>query len=469
MESGAFEVLRNPDAVYQSCIDEDGSPILLTDVVVIGNGPSGLALSAFLAGWKPFYNKKSAHPSRVLHQKLLGHAETSLVDQELSCLEEYCAAEDGGRSAHPLSVLYDSLVRPDADLGHEHASSLRWEHKTEQRVPHVVIGAGPPGGSWNDYDDDIMPLSLSTWLDLPGFGISQWLGGQILCARLPCLVIRKYFKAYPKHMGIRKNLLSYATVTNVQKFIDTDGRHMWDVRGNHVNGPFHFRCKKVVLATGLKSPRMLNLPGEAQNERVLHDLQPLKQAIFNDIACTVDVMSGVCSMKPVLVVGDGITAADSVLHCLANNIPVIHLFRRSQKEIKSTLLGRLSNSIYPEYQSVVRLMVGREVDALYQPMPQSSVVAIDDAVAEVKSPSGETTVEFRYMVVCIGRRPDLHFLPSVSADLTAVHPLTYESPSAPGLYCVGPLAGDNFVRFLVGGCLGAARHIIASCASDDQI
>uniref|UniRef100_A0A914V4V2 Uncharacterized protein n=1 Tax=Plectus sambesii TaxID=2011161 RepID=A0A914V4V2_9BILA len=81
MESGAFETLLNPDAVYRSSTDEDGSPILLTDVVVIGNGPSGLALSAFLAGWKPFYNKKSAHPSRVLHQKLMGHAETSLVDQ----------------------------------------------------------------------------------------------------------------------------------------------------------------------------------------------------------------------------------------------------------------------------------------------------------------------------------------------------------------------------------------------------
>ena len=70
-------------------------------------------------------------------------------------MEEDCAVQDGGRSAHPLSVLYDSLVRPDADLGHEHASALRWEQKTEHRIPHVVIGTGPPGGSWNDYDDDV--------------------------------------------------------------------------------------------------------------------------------------------------------------------------------------------------------------------------------------------------------------------------------------------------------------------------
>lgn len=54
----------------------------------------------------------------------------------------------------------------------------------------------------------------------------------------------------------------------LQKFIDADGRHMWDVRGVHVNGPFHFRCKKVVLATGLKNPRLLHV----RDARAIADL-----------------------------------------------------------------------------------------------------------------------------------------------------------------------------------------------------
>lgn len=84
----------------------------------------------------------------------------------------------------------------------------------------------------------------------------------------------------------------------------------------------------------ISEPEFLQIPGEVGNARVVHDLQPLKQAILNDIACNVNDADAICSTKPVIVVGDGITAADSVLHCLASNIPVVHLFRRSQKEIK---------------------------------------------------------------------------------------------------------------------------------------
>lgn len=81
------------------------------------------------------------------------------------------------RSHRPLSTLYDSLVRPDADLGHHHMSCLEWKlanestssstnhHKvshdpenikfTRASISHIVLGSGPPGGSWNGYDDEV--------------------------------------------------------------------------------------------------------------------------------------------------------------------------------------------------------------------------------------------------------------------------------------------------------------------------
>jgi hypothetical protein len=36
MESSAFEALQNPQVVYKTSVDQDGAPVLYTDVVVIG-------------------------------------------------------------------------------------------------------------------------------------------------------------------------------------------------------------------------------------------------------------------------------------------------------------------------------------------------------------------------------------------------------------------------------------------------
>ena len=41
-----------------------------------------------------------------------------------------------------------------------------------------------------------------------------------------------------------------------------------------------------------------------------------------------------------------------------------------------------------------------------------------------------------------------------------INPFTYESVNEPALFAVGPLIGDNFVRFGMGGALGIASHFM---------
>uniref|UniRef100_A0A1I7WCS0 FAD_binding_3 domain-containing protein n=1 Tax=Heterorhabditis bacteriophora TaxID=37862 RepID=A0A1I7WCS0_HETBA len=134
-----------------------------TQVLIVGNGPAGLSLSAFLSGVLPFYNSDSPHPDPLVHHKLSERLDESLIDQDLS----WCDSRDElGDFSRPLSVLYDSLVRPGADLGGHLPSSLQWETIPNREVPHIVLGETSVGGSWNNYDGQttMIEYGLDKWV-----------------------------------------------------------------------------------------------------------------------------------------------------------------------------------------------------------------------------------------------------------------------------------------------------------------
>ena len=53
-----------------------------------------------------------------------------------------------GRSTNPVSILFDALAHPDADLGEDKPSLLEWKHREDLKLDHVVLGKGCPGGAW---------------------------------------------------------------------------------------------------------------------------------------------------------------------------------------------------------------------------------------------------------------------------------------------------------------------------------
>lgn len=143
------------------------------DVVIIGNGPSGLALSYMLAGnwpyWKP--DKITKHPDELLRARLnYADSNKSLVVQDLEALAEGLE----GRSTNPVSLLLDSLEHPCADLGMELPSMLEYKANPNTQVDHIVLGKGPPGGSWHRMDPNLRTLSLAAWMSLPGYSFGDW-------------------------------------------------------------------------------------------------------------------------------------------------------------------------------------------------------------------------------------------------------------------------------------------------------
>lgn len=82
----------------------------------------------------------------------------SLMERNL----EYLSSGLSGRSQNPTSVLLDQLQHPDADIGENKPSCLRWIFNAKNKIDHLVIGKGLVGGAWHKMADcnEILTISL---------------------------------------------------------------------------------------------------------------------------------------------------------------------------------------------------------------------------------------------------------------------------------------------------------------------
>uniref|UniRef100_A0A914I8K3 Uncharacterized protein n=1 Tax=Globodera rostochiensis TaxID=31243 RepID=A0A914I8K3_GLORO len=536
-----------------------------TDSVVIGNGPAGIALSALLSGWQPFYNRRHPHPDPQLHEQLLRMAaddDQSLLAQDLCSLadqhfahSETTATGPGGHT--PFAVLYDCLTRPHLTFP-DHAehdafvdandddgtkrreatataspssSCLCWRRHESAASSHIVLGDQHIGGSWMAYDDDMVTVSAAEWMDLPGYSLAaDFMGDPSLAKARPRAGLYKaYLMAYVAVMGLQHNFRPFTKVTQIEKYCHPlTGEHFWQVRGVETaqktgeQRPFVLRCRHVVLACGQQQPKLLGVPGElATDGRIVYSLSSLKQLLETDDDATTTATrtttmaeAQVSADCPVVVVGDGISAADAVLHCLSNEQPVLHVVRRTERELRNIQLARLSPAVYPEYARVFRLLSGRTREVNYRRLLGTSVRTIGApsiapttttnatiTATAVAAVAGSTTggavlllsttehqqrgrqqdmtmqqqqhhqqqqqqqlreQSFRALAVCIGRRSDLPLLKEYlsNTDFTYEFNTRYQSVTDPALFAVGAMAGDHFVRYLVGGALCVAQTII---------
>uniref|UniRef100_A0A1B6I5I8 FAD/NAD(P)-binding domain-containing protein n=1 Tax=Homalodisca liturata TaxID=320908 RepID=A0A1B6I5I8_9HEMI len=480
------------------------SDAIYKEVVVVGNGPSGLGLSYMLAGNWPYYNNL-AHPDEMLTARLHSSRHTrSLIHQDLKFLSQGLE----GRSNNPVSVLVDCLTHPGADAGLDTPQLLKWRPHADKAVDHIVLGKGPPGGAWQAMDGNVLTISLNSWMELPGLEFRRWEarnGSPVTSTRrVPVASVAAYYRDYVRLMRLSKYFRSGVVVTSVRPIgglasqpgeIDSEVEtatchchchcHMsarWAVEGYDTvtNAPFLYVCRSVVLATGSTDlHNFLNVPGELSHPSwVFHDLADFEKALIELVKENPGIKEGYRTVDPVCIVGAGLSAADAVLSSRFHSLPIIHIFRRAEVSPERTL----PENMYPEYHKVHQMMrSGGEGYPEYSAFPQHKVVDIsagDGKKVTTVSPSGLQVVhQVSLMAVLIGSRPDLSFLPpefqdgqtlAVDPERTldcrsnpiSVDPWSHSVSGAPvGLYAMGPLSGDNFVRFLLGGALAIASDI----------
>jgi len=312
--------------------------------------------------------------------------------------------------------------------------------------------------------------------------------------------VRQYYRDYVTSQRLSPYFVSHVVVTSVKRVYDDRSRlpadcesgeedlHcstassrpvMWEVRGYRaVEGPtaeqngqeeFCYQAPVVVLATGgYAIPNALHVPGETR-PFVLHSVAELDDRIRRG---ELNLHS-----DPVVVVGGGLSAADAILRARADGIPVAHVFRHSGRDNLS-VYRQLPPHLYPEYDAVYRLMCSNVIGAGdgYSSYPNAEVVDFTsngEVLLRCDGIEGNVVIRTSFAVVLIGSRPNLSFLqgdelemgviPGVAVDgkhnPVDVDPWTYQCHRHPGLYAVGPLVGDVFVRFLRGGALAVTSHL----------
>lgn len=499
------------------------------DVVVIGNGPSGITLSYMLSGHWPYWikDKVPKHPDELLRARLNYADNTqSLVLQDLEVLSDGLE----GRSTNPVSLLFDSLQYPCVDMGLNLPSMLDYKHNPDKEIDHVVIGKGPAGGAWHRMDPNLRTLSVSAWMSLPGLDYNTWershppktetnthttTNNAIITQKESCakckelnaahnqpsqtdftnnnesetgalccscsklmnkqkqyqhslkvtsddvadsllttssipprrnlslrrenskevqtraLVSRvaEYYESYVSEMGLDKHFQNNSIVTSVMPLLNNDevectnGKFKnarWTVCGfdRLTNKSFVYFCKNVVLANGSSDfANRLGIRGEGvATPWIKYELPHLESALVK----LDDEQKS--KLKPVVIVGAGLSAADAVTICRSSGINVIHVFRNRNFGLDK----KLPENVYPEYHEVHKMMQNSmNPHDFYTPYPEHTI----SDISQIPTPTGghlvtlkhlktdETVeIEVSYCAILIGSRPDFRFISSLCSQ-----------------------------------------------------
>ncbi|XP_040170196.1 oxidative stress-induced growth inhibitor 2-like [Anopheles arabiensis] len=288
--------------------------------------------------------------------------------------------------------------------------------------------------------------------------------------------VAQYYASYVAEMGLERYFMNETIVTTV---VPLDGKcetvlperfrnGRWIVAGFNrmTNKRFAIVCQNLVLANGASDlANRLGVKGEGlEMPWVKYELPHLERALeqYDE--------PGRSQLKPVLIVGAGLSAADAVTICRSSGIPVVHVYRNRTAGLDKMLPG----NVYPEYHEVHKMMkdANRKHD-LYTPLPEHTLVDLAGAgrVTVQHLKTGERRVlDVSYCAILIGSRPDLRFIatltkPAAGGDGNACPDSEMEDDF--GRPPVQPLTMWTFTEQLLTSCLGRKlywlKHMCAKC------
>ncbi|CAD0205267.1 unnamed protein product [Chrysodeixis includens] len=409
----------------KSCEHTLSDDVVYKEVVVIGNGPSGMVTSFMLAGNVPYI--KDIPDDLPIDEMLRARLSNlpkgqSLYETDLMELAEGLE----GRSQNPIPLLMDNLLRPCADLGIQADSLIEWKYDVEKQIDHIVLGRGPPGGAWHTFPPRVRTLSPAAWLWLPPHAPRG-------TARLTARAVATYCRRYVRACKLQQFFRCGATVTSVTRIppggaprarchntrCPLEAAYCVTGYDNASGRVFRYVCARVVVCSGA-SDRASTLARHVATH-ALHSLAALERAAH--------VLSEHELGASCVLVGSGVSAADAVRLSRARGLHAHHLHRTPADG-----LARLSPAAYPDYCQVYKMMCdgpsGNHEN--YTPYPEHMIIEVTpvaEARCDINADDLEelalglkrvkllnthtkavTEVETRLIGVFIGSKPDLSFL-----------------------------------------------------------
>ncbi|CAG9793114.1 unnamed protein product [Diatraea saccharalis] len=388
-----------------NCQHTLSNEVVYKEVVVIGNGPSGMVTSYMLAGNVPYLKEvpQDLPIDDMLKARLSNlPKEQSLYETDLLELAEGLE----GRSHNPIPLLMDNLLRPCADMGIQADSLIEWKYDIEKQIDHVVLGRGPAGGAWHTLPGSVRTLSPAAWLSLPPHGAAAGAAGG---ARLCAAAVAAYCRRYVRVCNINRYFRTGVVVSSVRRAPRHPAAcssrcplaaHYWVSGYDMCEGRgFRYACKRVILACGASDrPNTLH-PHLAA--RCVHTLANYERALAHG-----------GDNGAVMVVGSGLSAADAVLCGVRTNRQIMHLHRTPPDA-----LARLSPREYPDYTQVYKMMcdgTSKEYPN-YKSYPEHIIV---DIKPETDPPVMPEDPEVDYETIRPKRVKLLNLVTNETADVT---------------------------------------------------
>nr|XP_023028046.1 oxidative stress-induced growth inhibitor 2-like [Leptinotarsa decemlineata] len=265
--------------------------------------------------------------------------------------------------------------------------------------------------------------------------------------------------------------LDYNSVPLSYNFPCCDSNSNWIVNAldGNTGEKITYSCKYLVLATGGNDlPNRLDISKSKKDPSwLLYDSSSLEHNLNSYVT---ERKGG--EVDPILIVGAGLSAADAVIAARAKNVPVIHVFRNKSPDLNK----QLPENLYPEYHKVHQMMVNPDSTyPLYTAYPEYNLTDLNDKSRTITLTSKEgkrVELNVSFAVVLVGSRPDLSFLPQnfklairknlpldCKTNPVDINRLSHSVIGYDNLFVIGPLAGDNFVRFLPGGALAVVSEL----------